>query len=398
MKKIKLFIINQHSITGKMPGGTRHYDISKKLLKYKVETTIFSSSFSHCSQTQVSVNSRFKITHDSGIRFVWIKNRSYKNVITRVFTFLTFYFQVIVAAKKIDDKPDVVVGSSPSIFAALAGLKIAKHYKVPFIMEIRDLWPEALILINGKKNYLFYLLLKTIEQKLYRNSKAIIFLMPMAKDYLIANGVPKKNIHWISNGVDLSYFPKNKKSVRTKKFKATFAGSLNKSNDVTTIIRAAKYTSEKNIQFQIIGTGRMKEKLESLAGKLDLKNVKFIGSIEKEKVAQYLCQSDLLIFPLIDSQIFKYGICANKLFDYLASGRPIISAAKVPNDYIRESGCGSSIAPENPELMAEEVLRFYKMTEGQRNRIGNRGRVFVVKHFKIEDLARRFAEVLFSVV
>lgn len=397
MKKIKLFLINQHSITGKMPGVTRHFDICKKLNKYKIETTIFSSSFSHYSETQVRVESRYKITTNSGIRFIWIKNNSYRNFISRIFTFLAFYHQVISVAKEIDDKPDVVVGSSPSILAAFAGLKIAKHYKVPFILEIRDLWPEVLILIGGRKNYLLYLFLKIIEWRLYRDSKAIIFLMPYARDYLLSKGIEKRKLHWISNGVDLSYFPKIKNNNKKKRFTVTFAGSLNKSNDVQTIIRAAKYINEENIEFQIIGTGRMQDGLENLSNKLNLKNIVFLGSIEKKRVAEYLCDSDLLIFPLIDSQIFKYGICANKLFDYLASGRPIVSAANVPNDYIRESGCGSSIVPENPKLMAEEVLRFYNMTEEQRSTIGQRGRIFVIKHFKIDDLARRFAEVVLSV-
>lgn len=397
MKKIKLFLINQHSITGEMPGVTRHFDICKKLKNYRIETTIFSSSFSHYSETQVHVESRYQIANNSGIRFVWIKSNSYRNFISRIFTFLAFYYQVISVAKEIDDKPDIVVGSSPSILAAFAGLKIAKFYKVPFILEIRDLWPEVLILIGGRKNYLLYLFLKIIEWQLYKNSKAIIFLMPNARDYLLARGIERKRLYWISNGVDLSYFPKTKKNDRGKKFIVTFAGSLNKSNDVKTMIKAAKYISEENIEFQIIGTGRMKDRLVSLSNKLNLKNLKFLGSMEKKKVAQYLCQSDLLIFPLIDSRIFKYGICANKLFDYLASGRPIISAANVPNDYIRESCCGSTIEPENSILMAEEILKFYKLTDEQRDKIGKRGRAFVIKHFKIDDLARRFAEVILSV-
>jgi len=404
---MNIWIFNHYALTPDLPGGTRHFDFARELTNRGHKVTIFASSFHYSllKETKKYDKNKFILEIYDNVNFIWIKTFPYKkNDWKRVLNMLSYSYRSYKVAKnykKIDiDKPDVIIGSSVHLFAVYIAYKLSKFFKVPFVMEVRDLWPQTLIDMGISKWHPFIILLGILEKFLYKQAKRIITLLPKAKDYITSLGVSEDKIVWIPNGVYINRFSSNRlKNKNTKKFIVTYAGAIGKANNLDVLIKAAKILKDvSDIEFIIVGDGPERRRLEKKVFELGLNNVQFKGSVSKNEVLFYLCNSDILYFNLKKSPVFKYGISSNKLFDYLASGKPVIFAASAGNNPVADARAGITVPPENPEALAEAILKLYRMPKEERQEMGERGRKYVEKYYSIPKLVDKLEKVLYEVI
>ncbi len=408
MHNKRIWILNHHAETPKTGTGTRHYDFAKELINRGYEVTIFASSHIHYTEINLlNQNENFKKIDEDGIEWVWINTMTYtSNGGRRVLGMLEYYFKVLRISKKLKT-PDVVIGSAVHLLAFLAAYKISKRNKIKFISEIRDLWPETLIQMGKlKRNSPVAKAMNMLEDFIYKKSDNIIITAPGMKDYIETRGIDSSKIVYINNGIDTVVFDERIKATYkeddqcnlvTDKFNVVYTGGHGLANDLETAIEAAKIIQDngyKDIYFTFFGEGPLKDQLMERANYLNLNNIDFRGFVPKYCVPKILKSADTLIVMLKDLSLYKYGMSMNKVFEYLYSSTPIVFAVNVPNDYIAETGDGYSIRPENPEEMAEAIIKLYKCSKEERYIMGKKGMEFVKENFEIPVLVSKLEEII----
>jgi len=408
---MNIWLFNQYAITPDMPGGTRHFDLARELVRRGHSVTIFASSFHHYlhRETRLQPRERWKIEDVDGIKFVWIRTLPYqRNDWRRVRNMVSFALRARRLGRRLPSlatevgKPDVVIGSSPHLLTPLAAYWVAKHQRAKFIIEVRDLWPQTIIDMGemSERNPLTRLL-EALERFLYSKAERIITLLPLAREYITSCGIPREKIVWIPNGVDLSRFMDlSQGEERSEEFRVMYLGAHGQANALDALLQAAKIVRDKGfrgIKLVLVGDGPEKPKLIELARELGLSNVEFRDSVSKGKVPPLLCEADACVFNLEKTEVFKYGISSNKLFDYMAAVKPVIFAVDAPNNPVEKVHCGLTVSPRNPQALAEAVVELYKMPSEEREEMGRRGREYVEKYHSIPVLAEKLARVIVEV-
>jgi len=250
-------------------------------------------------------------------------------------------------------------------FAVFVAYRLSKFYKVPFIFEVRDLYPQTIVDLHNfsSKNPIIFLI-GLFFKFLYSKADRIIVLMPYAYRNINKYGIKKGKIIWIPNGVDLKRFSNTKLQGDKGKFVVMYVGAHDRANALHVLIKAAKIIQNrfaKGILFELIGNGKEKQNLIKLSTRLELKNVVFKDKVNKEQVPQLLKKSDALWIGQLKRNVYEYGISSNKLFDYLAAGKPIIFSSDASNNPVAEAGAGLTVSPEDPEAVAEAIIKLYNM-------------------------------------
>jgi glycosyltransferase involved in cell wall biosynthesis len=402
---MKVFLVNQYAVAPDMPGGTRHFDLSRLSKTYGVEMEIIASDLNLASRTYLRRKVKAKkpvVEVIEGVKFHWLYAECYKtNNWRRMFSMWSFSQEV---AKYLDtlEKPDLVIGSSPHLLQAQAACKWAKGKRIPFFLELRDLWPETMIDMTGKEG-LGAKYLRCIAKDLYRKSDKIIILARGTEKRLVEYGVsPGKNIY-IPNGVAPDAFgvlsEGEKKSIRRSMdlpedtFIAVYAGAHGRANGLHVVLETARMCrDEKRILFLLIGDGPEKRNLVETAQNQGLTNVVFWDPIKKGEIYKVLAAADVGLLTLIDAEVFRYAISPNKLFDYWGAGLPVL--ASVPGeigDIIREAQGGFVVNPEDAQGIAEHLENALNNIEPWRT-LGNNGNKYVMEKFNRKKLAKTLAD------
>lgn len=405
---MNIWILNHYAVTPNMPGGTRHYDFGKELVKKGYDVTIFASSFHYAKHIEMKLSKGqvCKVEDINGVKFVWIKTFPYyKNDWRRIINMLGYMINSYFIGRKITKldrripRPSTIIGSSVHLFAVLSAYWLSKYHKAKFIMEVRDLWPQAIVdmKVMRLRNPIIKAL-QILERFLYGRATRIITLLPLAEKYLTLAGVKKEKIVWIPNGVVLSRFVTfdNMRSP-DKPFKLVYLGAHGPVNALDVLIKAAKIVESKgydNIRFFLIGEGSEKSRLIKLKDKLNLKNVEFRDPVPKAQISTVLNEADVFILNVEKTDVFKYGISFNKLFDYMMAGKPIIFSLNSPTNPVKEAQCGFSIPPKEPEALGEAVIKLYRTPLEERQAMGERGRQYVRQYHNIAVLAERLEKCL----
>jgi glycosyltransferase involved in cell wall biosynthesis len=400
---MNIWIFNHYATAPGNPGGTRHYDLSRYLAANGHSVTIFASSFNHQSLSetvQFEENSNIESASYANVKFIWVKSRSYKkNGIDRILNMLSYSWRSYVHGKRLIDKPDVIIGSLVHPMAALVGYMLARKKGCLFYFEERDLWPQTLIDLGKISKYNpFILLLSWLEKFLYKKSKRIIVLFDKAVNYVTSRGVDAQKVLYLPNGVDLSRYQEHSELPESLieslvplsgKFIAIYLGTHGKANNLDSILDAAKkLVNEENIHFLCVGDGPEKNRLMQRTRDENIRNITFLNAIPKEWVPALLKRAHVGLLPLVDSPVFKWGISPNKLFDYMATGLPVILLCNLDGTPVENSGGGIVVKDNFSDKLAEGIVRLYNNPEQTRN-MGLRARKYVQEYHSWENLSKQ---------
>lgn len=383
MKKSNIWIMNHHIAPPSIEHQNRHVWFSKYLSKKGHKVFLFcASTVKKGSESLIKDNSKYITEKDDFGKYIIINTRKFfGNKKNRILNMIDFYQGLMKNYKEIINKygsPEVIYASSVHPLTLVAGIKIAKKLNVPCICEVRDLWPETLVEFGSlKKKSILAKLLYAGEKWIYKKADKLIFTMEGGKEYIKDKKWDKEidlnKVYHINNGIDLEAFNQNltKNTIEdfdlTNKetFKVIYTGTIGIPNKVDVILKTAKLIKERGLDkiiFLIYGDGVELEKLINYKEKNNLENVIFKNRVEKKYIPYILSNSNLNIFTGAEVELYKYGLSLNKLFDYLASGKPSISNMKCGKyDILKKYDCGITIESNDFSLLADKIIGFYNM-------------------------------------
>jgi len=401
---MRIWIVNHYALPPHASGGTRHFGFAHELIQRGHEVTLIASDYDHNSHTFFP-RSVGKIDRTCAVPFVWIPTPAYKgNTIARLWNMLVYSFRIL--QKKYlmnaEQKPDVIIGSSPHLFAAFAAKRLAKRLKIPFILEVRDLWPETLIDLGKMSSYHpLIMVMKWIERHLYHHADRIISLLPHATEYFMQYGVSASRVTWLPNAIHADALALTYTQQKQDKFTIMYAGAHGLANDLETVLDAAKILQyqglDQNIRICLLGNGPHKDFLKNRAENEKINMVDFIDAVPKSKIYAMLNKADGFLMLLKKSPLFRYGISPNKLFDYLVMARPIIFGVDTAYNPIQECQAGITIAPSDPKALAKAIQNLYQLPESERVAMGLRGKNFVMENHYIKNLTNILEKILLEI-
>lgn len=328
-----------------------------------------------------------------------------KGFVKRTANYVSFMLSAMAQCWRVRDV-DLVVSTSPQFFCGMGGYFVSRLKRSPWVLEIRDLWPESIIAVGAIKNRRVIEALEGIESFLYRKADHIISLTNAFKRHIMDRGIAGEKISVVTNGADLERYSPGERmnDVRAELglgedvFLASYIGTHGMAHGLGTILKAAKrLENEPHIRFLLVGDGAEREKLFRAKEDMGLTNVIMLGQQPKERMPLFLAASDACLVLLIKSELFK-TVLPSKIFEAMAMKRPIILGVEGESrELVEEGGCGVCIEPENDQELAEAVLRLAREPELGR-KLGESGAEFVARRFDREVLAMEYLGVLEGVV
>ena len=407
----EIWWVNHYAVTPDMPGGSRHYDMGSELASRGHHVRVFATDVSALARHRRKLldGRLYAVEHHGPLDFVWVRSSEFKaNNWRRLVNMLSFAQNLrrVGAALAKEEPPDLVIGSSPDLFAAASAEAVARSTRARFVLELRDLLPQAMVdtgLVSER--HPLVRIMRRLERRLYRAAEHTITLASGASRYLETRGLPSDRITWIPNGVHLGSFTTTiaREQARAKygfsRFTAVYTGAHGPNNSLDTIVQAAARMPEDPVEFVLVGDGPAKRGVRDLASSLGLGNMRFLDAVPKSEMPNLLTAADAGIITLLDTATFGFGVSPNKLFDYMASRLPVVCA--VPGDMaalVREAGAGVTAPAQNPEALARAVRELSALPETDRATMGDCGRAFVAERFRRESLAQTLDAVLRGVL
>ena len=399
--------------------GGRHYWFAENLKKQGYEPVIFCANTFHSERDPVDLGQgKCKVEHIEGIPFIYVKTKPYVgNGISRVRNMLLFYKNLFPVAKsyaKRHGKPDVIIASSVHPLTMVAGIKSARRFGVPCICEVRDLWPESIIEFGGlPRDTILMKILFRGERWIYENADRLIFTMEGGKDYIEDKGwsigtggvIDLNKVYHINNGVNLELFDASRiENPYTDDdlddpnyFKFVYAGSIRKANNLERIVDAARYLpKESRIKIIIFGDGDERSLLEKKCVQEGISNIVFKGKVEKRFIPSIVGRADANILNYPNHDIWKYGGSQNKVFEYLAAGKPILSTIDMGYDIIDGHNAGIVLKEQDPATIARAMEGLASMASDEYTAMGLRARN-VAQQYDFKVLTNKLIECIESV-
>jgi glycosyltransferase involved in cell wall biosynthesis len=340
-----------------------------------------------------------------GVRVVrtWLWPLPNRKAHERIRNYASFCVSAAVSGLALD-KPDVVIATSPQLLCALAGWWLAFWKRVPFVFEVRDLWPESLAAVGAtREGTLLHRTLSTIAGFLYRRAHRIVVVSPAFQDHLVRHWkVPAEKISIVENGVETDRFRLDPAAAEVRKqlrledrFLICYIGTMGNAHGLETLIAAAEtlQTARPNAMFLLIGEGAEKERIVELAAARGLANILFLGQQPRERIPAYVSAADLCLVMLKKTELFK-TVIPTKLLEYMACERPVIVAVDgQARQIVEEAGAGVFVEPENSGALVQAIDDLAE-DPARRRQMGTRGRQYIVSRFSREKTARDYITVL----
>lgn len=406
-----IWIINHYANDMFINEGGRHYSFAEKLANRGYNPIIICASTFHNNDRKIEINGLYKSNFTKKVPFIFIKTKQGNgNGLERILNMYSFYRNLLKAYKDIMieiGKPDIILASSVHPLTLLAGIKISKTCSIPCISEIRDLWPEAIFSFKKiRENSFIGKFLVAGEHYIYKQSDALIFTKEGDIDYLKEHewldnqggDIEKTKCFYINNGVDINKFDDLKKekpiiSLPKGSFNVLYIGSIRPVNNVDSILEVAK-TIRAGINFYIIGQGIEKKKLEEKVKIEKIDNVHFLGSIKKGEVPAMLVQSNLnLLNYSSETYNWSRGNSSNKLFEYMAAGKPVLSTVQMGYSPIKKYNCGVELKDSTIKTYKDAIQKIYDLSTEEYEELSNNSRI-AAGDFDFEILTDKLVEVI----
>ena len=385
----------------------RYHNWGKFLVTMGYDVTIIAASVVHNTTIDVIEKLGNNRGFCDGVKYFYIKTPIYAgNGFKRIRNMLAYCHSIPRFAKK-HNNPDLIISSDAYVFPF-----VKKSYKrIPIVVDITDLWPISIIQYAGVSKYNPIIqLLFSIEKKAYTKCDALIFSMEGGIDYIHERKYRKKvldeKVFHINMGCDLAEFDRNYKANQSELpwnlscFNVVYCGSVRKANQVKEICDASAILwnrGYKNIHFQVYGNGDMLDELKAYVQSNSIHNINFYGRIEKNKIPFILSNSNVNLLTYKKVDLMKYGGSQSKLFDYLASGRPIISNADWGYNLITRYGCGSVTLNQSSTGLADAIEELYNQEPRVLKEMGLKARSAAEKYDQphlVDKLCKVFAYCL----
>ncbi len=358
--------------------------------------------------------------HPQGRVYEGYRNRIYQREtkdginVVRVWTFVTAnegffkrtlnYISYMCSAIMISlllPKADVVLSTSPQFFNGLAGYCVSKMRRIPWVLEVRDLWPESIVAVGAIKNPAIIKMLEWIERFAYRKADRIVPVTDSFKTCMLNKGIEANKICVVKNGVDLAQYrpvdgaPGLAEELGLKgKFVVSYFGTHGMAHHLETILEAARRLSASpNIVFLMVGDGAERQALLRMRDAMGLNNVMMLDQQPKHRMPEFWAISDVSLVLLKKSELFK-TVIPSKIFESLAMAKPIVLGVEGESaELLKTAQAGLCVEPENVEQLVARVMELSHDME-LRQQLGRNGRRFVMEQFDRMVLARK----LFSVI
>ncbi len=384
---MRIHLLHQAFGTPDQPMGTRHWEFAAHLGRRGHDVTVITSRVDHA--TGRAMPERPATAPPEGVRIVRVASPSghHSSIPSRLASYGGFSAAAFATALR-EPRPDVVWGTSPSIFQAAAALAAARARRAAFLLEVRDLWPDFAVEMGVVRSPALIAAGRTLERTLYRAARAIVVNSPGFVPHLARHGVPASKVHLVPNGVDPTEFDPaaDGRVVRDRHglggaFLVVYAGAHGPANDLGSLLDAAeRLRGEDDVRFLLVGDGKERRALEDAARRRGLSNVVFAGPQPKAAAPAYLAAADVCVASLRPLRTFTTTY-PNKVFDYMAAGRPVVLAIDgVIRDVIEEASGGTFVPPGDSSAMAA-AIRAYRDDPALRRKHGEAARLAVERKF-----------------
>lgn len=376
---MKIWVFIDYNSLPEQGGFNRYYYLGRNLKKNGNDPVVFVGSHPHNTDLQlIEGREKFRLFQEEPFPWVVVKTTNYEgSKLKRVFSMFQYYINAKKAAKMAEKQygcPDVIIGSSAHPLAALLAIRLGKKYRCKKLVEVRDLWPESIVSYGIlKASHPLVKLLYRFEKYLYTHADGVIFTMKGAYDYIIERGwekeIPRNKVFYLNNGVDLELNRYNKDHFffedadldNPDTYKIVYIGSIRHANDyfnaLFDAIELMQGDEYKDYVFLIYGNGESLPQIEKRCRDRNLHNVKLKGYLEKKYLPYVLSKCNLNILNCSANSILsRYGGSQNKLFEYMASGKPTISGEDGKHSVIKEYGSGISRAFTDAEDFISAIV------------------------------------------
>lgn len=415
---MKVWILNHYAIPPQYGGLNRHFYFSKNLINMNIDTKIFTASKIHNSNKNFMSEQKglSREIYFEDVKYEFVKTGEYSNNgIKRIFSFIQFPFNLIRCLHRNykTEKPDIIYASSPELFSTYLSILFARKHKLPILVEIRDLWPESIVEYSNlsRKNIIIKILYR-LEEWIYYKADILIFTFEGGKEYIInqkwdinsGGRIDLNKIEYINNGVDLEIFKSSRDSLvdnllESNKFKVVYTGSIRKVNSIYLLVEAANILKERgidDIDFIIYGDGTERENLIRKCNELKLENIHFRKHVDKKFIPNILKKADATIIVGQHDSMNRYGMSANKVFDYMAAGKPIISNLDVGYDKIENYNCGIVVPDGKGKEIADAVIKLKDLNYEEYNIMCKNAKL-AATHFDYKTLSKKLYEIMIKI-
>ena len=422
----------------------RPYYLAREWVRQGHQVQIIACAQSHVRAKSPDLQGGIeRVEQIDGITYRWLQAPAYRgNGVGRLLNILVFLARVLRRARSIVEafKPDRVIASSTYPMDIWVARHMARRARCPWIYEVHDLWPLSLIELSGMSpRHPFALLCAWAERQAYCTADGVVSMLPRVHEHMAARGLDLKRLRIVPNGVavedwepparwaaaapnagcDAGRSPAGDPAVDPSTGPAidpptdpispavlavlaqcraqcaavvAYAGSMGQPNALDNLLDAAALMRDEPVHFILVGDGHERERLVQRVRREALDRVHFLPPIPKRQIPAFLAEADVAYIGWQRVPLYRFGIAPNKLMDYMMARCAVLHAVEAGNDPVAESGCGLTVAPQDPQAAAAGLRQLLALSPAQRREMGERGRRHVVEHHAYSVLARRFFE------
>lgn len=403
---MKILYIHQYFYTPEIGGGTRSYEFARRFVEWGHEVTLLTKQFDESSPIEKG-NIRKNIIDGINVIEFPVNYRGKMSFIERVKSFLSFAFKSSVTKLEIE-KPDIIFATSTPLTVGIPALVLSWKYKIPFVFEVRDLWPDLPIEMGYINNFVLKYMLYKFEKYIYKKAKHIVALSPGMKEEIINKGISSEKIDIVPNSSDNNLFGNKKwenNDIRNRfnlgdSHLFVYAGALGEAQGLEILVDCAKkLKNRQDIKIIIVGRGKCKSNLIKKANKYNLSNIVFLSKKSKYDIAKLYSEATAG-FVLLKNLPLLSTSCPNKFFDILAAGKPVINNVDGwLTKKIEENKAGISIESNN-EDEAEKLSRALKYLVDNKetaHKMGKNARELAENEFDRDYLAKKLLCLLTNI-
>ncbi|GAA6177809.1 glycosyltransferase family 4 protein [Sulfitobacter pacificus] len=400
-----VWIINQYASTPATGIGGRHHYLARELARLGHRVFLIGAGWHHLLQENETTAKALASEQIEGYTFVRVPVPRYATAHGkgRIRNWFLFRHRIW-ALRKTLPRPDTILYSSPALVPFGGAARLARHFNARLLFEVRDIWPLTLTELGGAAaRHPFIRYMQRIENGAYRTCDAALSNLSHAEDHMLAHGLKPGRFTCVPNGISAaevaSPVPLDTETTNAlpkQKFIIGYTGTLGLANKMNVLIdTAALLKDHTDIAFVLVGGGKDKAGLVQQAADLGLDNVTFIDPISKQQVQSMIAHFDLCFLGTSKSPLYRFGLAANKIYDYMYASRPLLLSYSGAGDPATKYDAGLCVPAEDPDALAEAILALKSLPQTERDAMGKRARDAVLTHHEFGALAIKLEGLLF---